>query len=257
MPKNKKLSKLDKYLLSIEWKPIHINSKQTCYQVSNNGFVKNLNTNTILNGSHDARGYVVVSIWLDDKMYTKKVHRLVAEAFIPNPDNKPTVNHKDGNKENNNIANLEWATHKENIDHAIQTGLRDLKGMNSSSNIYTDETVHRVCKMLEQRVSARDIADTLNVNINLPRRILYLGKWSHIATQYDIPKVTKVCLNIKGRAMDLMKHGITDYDELLELLDMEDTPKNRDYLRGVKWRFNKAQGSTTIKHSDVGGKTAS
>lgn len=65
------------------------------------------------------RGYLSVGI----RRKTHMVHRLVAQAFIPNPENKPCVNHRDGNKQNNSVSNLEWCTIKENNLHARQTGL--------------------------------------------------------------------------------------------------------------------------------------
>lgn len=76
-------------------------------------------------------GYVYVWLQVQPKPRNCTVHRLVAEAFLPNPDNKPQVNHIDGNKTNNNLANLEWATAAENNNHALVTGLRvpDISGL--------------------------------------------------------------------------------------------------------------------------------
>lgn len=72
------------------------------------------------------KGYKQVSIGSRlDRKITRKVHRLVAEAFVPKIKGKPQVNHKDGNKKNNNVSNLEWVTNKENQRHAILNGLKE------------------------------------------------------------------------------------------------------------------------------------
>lgn len=68
----------------------------------------------------DKDGYEIASIYIDGKQKHPRVHRLVATSFILNPGNKPHVNHKDGNKSNNVIGNLEWATQSENEQHAIK-----------------------------------------------------------------------------------------------------------------------------------------
>ena len=69
------------------------------------------------------KGYVFVQLSKNQKQKSMSIHRLVAESFIANPLNKETVNHKDGNKTNNFLDNLEWMTHKENTQHAWRNGL--------------------------------------------------------------------------------------------------------------------------------------
>lgn len=73
--------------------------------------------------SENNKGYPLSNMSKGNKRYSRATHRLVAEAFIPNPENKPQVNHIDGDKENNNVDNLEWVTAKENTKHAIENGL--------------------------------------------------------------------------------------------------------------------------------------
>lgn len=92
------------------------------YSISNNGQLIN-RRGEVKTPQEDTDGYLKVDLYSGSKRSTKRIHRLVAEAFIPNPYNKPDINHKDGNKHNNSVANLEWVTKSENMRHAYQTGL--------------------------------------------------------------------------------------------------------------------------------------
>ena len=95
------------------------------YRVSNFGRVKSFHGKCVrfLKLRTVNSGYVMAMLCLGGKSYFKTVHRLVAKAFIPNPDAKPEVNHIDDNKLNNRADNLEWVTHTENMRHAHATGL--------------------------------------------------------------------------------------------------------------------------------------
>lgn len=100
------------------------------YEVNEMGQIRSVQRNGTKKGgrimaqSNDKNGYKLSKLRFKDKVVTAKVHRVVAEAFIPNPYNKPQVNHKDGNKANNCVENLEWVTQSENIRHAKKLGLQ-------------------------------------------------------------------------------------------------------------------------------------
>ena len=116
------------------WKDIE--GYEGLYQVSNLGRVKSLDKIDSIGRKIKGRnmklrlnkcGYVDVKLSTDSIEKDKLVHRLVAEAFIPNTDGKHVINHIDGNKQNNCVNNLEWCTQKENIQHAFEIGLREKK----------------------------------------------------------------------------------------------------------------------------------
>lgn len=104
------------------WKTIIINNKETNYEVSSEGKVRNKNTKKELKQQYQ-NGYYHCTLSIDKKPRRFRVHRLVANMFISNPENKEYVNHIDGDRKNNNVNNLEWVTPSENTRHAVKSGL--------------------------------------------------------------------------------------------------------------------------------------
>ena len=97
------------------------------YEISNTGKVKSLIKERLLKPWEHKKGYLVVKLTKDKSHKEFKIHRLVAQAFIPNIDNKEQVNHIDGNKHNNYVENLEWCNDAENRMHAYKNGLRKME----------------------------------------------------------------------------------------------------------------------------------
>lgn len=92
------------------------------YEVSNNGKVKNFVSGKLLSPVDNGVGYLKVELWKEKRGKKKYVHRMVAEAFLPNLHNKTEVNHIDGNPSNNCVSNLEWVSSSENTKHAVYKG---------------------------------------------------------------------------------------------------------------------------------------
>ena len=107
------------------WKKI---SRNNNYSINEKGQVRNDKTNYIKKPFKNKRnGYYVVDLYENNKSEKVTIHRLLAEAFIPNPYNKPTVDHADGNRENNSLSNLRWATYSEQNSRFNSTGVRSEK----------------------------------------------------------------------------------------------------------------------------------
>jgi hypothetical protein len=98
------------------------------------------------------------------KLHYYKTHRLIAQAFVPNPENKDTVNHIDGNKQNNRADNLEWLWNWENMDHALKVGLKH--------SVMSDQMVHEACKLISQGYSPSYISQLLSIEEHNIRDIL-------------------------------------------------------------------------------------
>ena len=108
------------------------------YIIYSNGTIWSIKRNKFLKASIQKNtGYTRIGV--DKKTY--RIHRLVAEAFIPNPNNLPEVNHKDKNKANNHIDNLEWCTHRENIEHSYGTKYPGTY-LHNRGNKYIAQIVH-------------------------------------------------------------------------------------------------------------------
>jgi DNA-binding CsgD family transcriptional regulator len=107
-------------------------------------------------------GYKSTDIQRNDRGHTKSVHRLVAEAFIPNPGNKPMVNHKRGIKTDNRVCEIEWATAKENIRHAVDTGLMPVGEACHNAKLSKEKAIE-IYRLLGGGVPQKEIAKLFNV----------------------------------------------------------------------------------------------
>lgn len=123
----------------------------------------------------------------NSKRIYHRANRLVAWAFIPNPLNKPFVNHIDGNKQNNSVSNLEWVTHAENMEHAKLTNLIK-RGEDTPVSVYTTEQIEQVCTLMQAGYRNTEIGESVGVSRYVIGEIRAGKCWLHISNKYTFPK---------------------------------------------------------------------
>lgn len=147
------------------------------YSITEDGHVINIETNKVLKPLLNKVGYLQLGLYISGKQTRKYLHRLIAEAFIPNPENKPEVNHIDGNKQNNSISNLEWVTPSENRKHAYTIGLK----------VYTEK----------QRIAFSEIGKTSAIirKWQHPQHGTFIGSAAELVRQFSEMKLKRSSLS--------------------------------------------------------------
>lgn len=193
--KDEFLKKAEEYMAlygETEYKRLYCDGFRTKYVISDKGNVYNADTGKKISEWKNNADYYCVSLTIyDDKggkvVKNKLVHRLVGDTFLDAPENEDmVVNHKDGNKLNNDYRNLEWVTQTENLFHAIRNGNRVYKnGFENHSNKYSEDTIRNVCKYLaENKYSGREIAKLCGVSHTTVQDIKLKRRYKDISDQY-------------------------------------------------------------------------
>ena len=166
-----------------QWKKI--SGANDYYEVSNLGRVRTRN-NRIRKQFFGTWGYLQVSLYDKDKIKTFKIHRIVALAFVDNPDKKTQVNHKDNNKTNNNANNLEWVTPKENSHMAARDRLYKT-GEGRKNSVLTEDTVSRIRYVHKKGCKILWISTLLGVSYGTIRSIIQGISWKYSKKEH-MPK---------------------------------------------------------------------
>lgn len=162
-----------------------INAPEYC--VTDTGKIYSLKSKRFLNVQYNDNGYPCITLRVEGKTKTFKVHRLVALVYLKDTYfDGAHVNHIDGDKTNSCVKNLEWVTRSENMIHAYRTGL-----IVSKPHKLTDEDVHLICQFLEQGSRVPDVQKMFNVERDQIYRIIEGTAYNYISFEYNLLNVPK------------------------------------------------------------------
>ncbi|WP_054908742.1 NUMOD4 domain-containing protein [Pseudomonas sp. NBRC 111135] len=175
------------------WKPIA--GFEGLYEISNLGRVKSLGRFRRAKGDAktwmDERikapcaqreGYLSAHLYCEGRMTKRYVHRLVADAFLPNPLDLPEVNHLDGDKQNNSLANLAWSSRSENCRHALESDLyQTARGERAGNSKLSESDVREIRSLAASGMFHREIADQYRIGRKAVTKIVNRQRWEHVS----------------------------------------------------------------------------
>lgn len=142
------------------------------YKISREGIIINKNEK-IIKPKLGKDGYYKVCFWKNSKPFFRRRARVVGQVFIPNPENKPTINHINGIKTDDRVDNLEWATYSEQNIHAFKNNLVSQRGINNNSSVLTENQIFNIIKLKNEGFGLTKICKILNVNYYTARHVFY------------------------------------------------------------------------------------
>lgn len=167
------------------WKDIP--SYEGYYQVSSLGRIRSIGRiKKILRFIVEKKGYLAVSLCVSYQRKIFTVHRIVANVFIPNPLGLSDVNHKNGNKKDNSLNNLEWLSHKDNVRHAMETGITNYI---HRSKLTEDDVLNIDRLYFVEKWNMQDISKMYGMEVRSIRNILKRKIWKHVKPDPSIERV--------------------------------------------------------------------
>ena len=150
------------------------------YKISNLGRVLNKDGIELKQKTKTNSGYLQIHLWDGTKHHHKYIHRLIAEAFLPNPNNYRTVNHKDGNKTNNTLDNLEWCSDERQQREAFRLGLKKKVG-----RYLSDELIFTIYDyFFKKNIKPRRISEILDLPFGTVKKICYRERCKDLFEEY-------------------------------------------------------------------------